>query len=517
MKAFFPALPFLSFLSVLLVYPLVLLGIAGVQAVPPELNFSYLIWILKITCLQALVSAFFSGVLGLAGALLYTEFSSRFMSLPWRLSGVCFSMPSLIVALSFAGFWGRAGWVGSILNSFIEFEFYGWFAVVAAHVFLNHAIYLRTVGIKLKSLDRTEEMAALSFGMSRSRCFFEMTLPKILPAVKTAFLLSFSYCASSFIIVLLLGGGIGLSTLEVSIYESLKINYDLARALLLASTQLGIGLSIFLLSRTSFEGEERCQALAPALYVPRSPLIKKMVMTGFYLLYSFFILGPFIYLLVDGVQGIDLVEWRTLIEALWASGTLAFGVGFLALFLSLGAAYTLRFSKNKFILRWIELLALGPVFVSSILLSFALVQAFPFALRRHLGGPLLVQAIFCIPFSVRMLAEAFRDVSPQMEYAARALGASALQRFFFIELPLIRPQILSVFLLCVTFSLGEVGSLLLFSAETTQTLPVLLFRLMNRYQFREASGVAFLLVLLVLGMSYFVERRKGIDAVRAAH
>ena len=107
---------------------------------------------------------------------------------------MCFSLPSLVVALAFAGFWGRSGWLGTPLNSLFGFEFYGWFGVLGAHVFLNHAIYLRTLASSLKNLDRTEEIAAISLGASRVRCFFAFTLPKLAPALRTGFLLSFSYC-----------------------------------------------------------------------------------------------------------------------------------------------------------------------------------------------------------------------------------------------------------------------------------------------------------------------------------
>lgn len=507
-KKILPSIPFVFFVFCLLLYPVAQL-VASVFLEPFSLSeISPSLWIVKITVLQAFVSAVLSGLAGGVGALVFSESRSRLARLPWILSPVCFSLPTLIVALSFSGFWGRNGWLGSLLNKLFEFEFYGWFAVLGAHVFLNQGIFLRTVGRTLKQMDRREEMAALSLGANRLLCFSRITLPKLFPSLKTSFLLSFAYCTSSFLIVLLLGGGIQFTTLEVAVYEALKIQFDLPKALLFSAIQLLLNFTFFSFLTRRVTIESRTESLFLPLYLRRALLLK-----GAYVCFYFlFILGPLIYLFVDGVLGWFVIDWEQAIPAMEKSVFLALSVAAVCILLSVGAAHTIRFHPARPFSRVLELLSLFPLFISSIVLSFGLMNTFAGALRGNLVGPLLVQVLLCLPFSVRILVDALREIPDHTVFAAQSLGANPWRRFVGVEFPLLRRAIASVFLLSLSFSLGEVGSFLIFSSEGVKTLPVLLFHWMGKYQFREASAMACLLVFLVMSASFFVERGDDFNA-----
>ena len=62
----------------------------------------------------------------------------------------------------------------------------------------------------------------------------------------------FLLCFKSFAIVLALGGGPSRATLEVAIYEALKIDLDFSRAAWLALLQLAICLSMTRLLHWAF-------------------------------------------------------------------------------------------------------------------------------------------------------------------------------------------------------------------------------------------------------------------------
>jgi ABC-type spermidine/putrescine transport system permease subunit II len=93
---------------------------------------------------------------------------------------------------------------------------------------------------------------------------------------------------------------------------------------------------------------------------------------------------------------------------------------------------------------------------SLILLLFLMPQAFPQqpvfvnlllvftknGLAGTIQGVMLVHLMVCLVFAVWISSAAFKGVPPEMEQAARSLGASGLRTFFRITLPLALPGLL---------------------------------------------------------------------------
>ena len=78
--------------------------------------------------------------------------------------------------------------------------------ILAAHVFLNYAVVVRTVGASWAHLDNRPAEAARSLAPVRCGCSLTITLPSLLPAIAAAFVMVFLFCATSFGIMLILGG-----------------------------------------------------------------------------------------------------------------------------------------------------------------------------------------------------------------------------------------------------------------------------------------------------------------------
>ena len=93
--------------------------------------------------------------------------------------------------------------------------------------------------------------AARSLGAGGLNRFFGLTLPMLRPSLVSAFILIFLLCLNSFPIILVLGGGIHHTTIEVQIYQLARIELDLEGAAVLALLQALISISILaLLIRT---------------------------------------------------------------------------------------------------------------------------------------------------------------------------------------------------------------------------------------------------------------------------
>jgi ABC-type Fe3+ transport system permease subunit len=141
---------------------------------------------------------------------------------------VPFVLPTVVVGTAFAAL----GWRGSI------------WAILAAHVFYNVAVVVRTVGGMWARLDRRVEEAAAMLGASPWTVFRTITFPLLRPAIIAAASIVFLFTFSSFGVILILGG-FQYATLEVEIYRQAVMLFDLPLAAVLALAQL-VGVSALL-------------------------------------------------------------------------------------------------------------------------------------------------------------------------------------------------------------------------------------------------------------------------------
>jgi len=450
---------------------------------------------------QALVSAILSGAVGIAGALIYSE--QRFLGreLLWRWSLVCFSMPTLLVVLAWVAFWGRRGWIASLWGPSFP-SLYGWTAILTVHVFFNFPLYLRGVGIALSQMDRAAEMSALSLGAGRLRCFLRITLPKIRPAIASAFFLSFLYCSFSFLPVMLLGGGPAYTTLEMVIYQATKMDLNLALASRCALIQLGVSalIYVFFLRETPATSTPRESAFVP-LYFPRTGA--GAVRAIYLSLLLFLAAGPIFALGAGGLSGIgSLVRGGELVSASLTSLILSSIVSITTLLIAAGLALGERHAPSPLAQKVFGAFASLPLGVSSVLLGLAwiLTYAVLFQQSGSWVGVVLTQSLVAVPLVYRPLRDGLFQISDSSLVSAASLGANSWQRFWWIELPQMRKALLLSMLLGFAISLGEVAALLMLLPEGATPLPLLVYRLMGRYQFAEAhaAGAVLLLILLVV-------------------
>ena len=104
-------------------------------------------------------------------------------------------------------------------------------------MFLNYAVVVRTVGASWAHLDERPAEAARSLGAGPVRVFLTITLPALLPAIAAAFVMVFLFCATSFGIMLILGGA-QYGTLETEIYRQAAQIGDLHAAAVLSLLQI---------------------------------------------------------------------------------------------------------------------------------------------------------------------------------------------------------------------------------------------------------------------------------------
>ena len=106
-------------------------------------------------------------------------------------------------------------------------------------------------------------------------------------------------------------------------------------------------------------------------------------------------------------------------------------------------------------------------------------------------GAALAAAVVSFPLLVRAAQVAFAAVDPRLPLAARSLGASRLDCFFTVTLPLARRGILAGLLLAFTRGFGEFGATIVLASNIpgeTRTVPLAIYSLIESADGEAAAG-----------------------------
>lgn len=181
--------------------------------------------------------------------------------------------------------------------------------------------------------------------------------------------------------------------------------------------------------------------------------------------------------------------------------------------LGVGAAWLLaryRFPGRDLVSGLIHLpLVLPPVVTGYVLLSLfgrsgpigAWLEPLGIVFAFDWTGAALAAGIMGFPLMVRSVRLAFDMADPGLEQAAATLGASPLQRFLTVTLPLALPGVIAGAVLAFAKALGEFGATITFVSSIpgeTRTLPLAIYSLT---QVPGGEAAALRLVLISAGVS----------------
>lgn len=402
-----------------------------------------------------------------------------------------FVLPTVVVGTAFLALAGPNGALGIRLDGTV-------WAILAAHVFFNYAVVLRTVGGLWSHLDPRLEEAARSLGAGRWRTFTTVTLPLLRPAIAAAASIVFLFTFTSFGVVLVLGGA-GVRTLEVEIYRQTTTLFDLPVAAVLALLQLA-GVTAVLLAYSRYQERSAVeQSLRPAAETARRPRgAREWALVLGVLSSMALVLGlpPAVLLrrslAPGGGWGLDF--YRALGEAgrtaaqtvdaaaaVWNSLAFAAAAAAIALVIGLMSAAVVAAGRGR-ASRWFDALLMLPLGTSAVTIGFGFVVALdaPVDLRASVWLIPLAHALVAVPFVVRSVVPVMRSVRTRLREAAAVLGASPRRVWREIDLPIVSRAAAVGAGFAVAVSLGEFGATAFVARPDTPTMPVAIFRYLGR-------------------------------------
>ncbi|MCF3641196.1 thiamine/thiamine pyrophosphate ABC transporter permease [Rhizobium sp. TRM95111] len=473
---------------------------------------AYVARVVRFTLLQAALSTLLSVALAIPVARALAR-QRRFPGRRWLigLSALPLGLPALVATLGVIEIWGRQGVVNDIAGALgiaARLNVYGLTGILIAHVFFNLPLAARLMLAGLERIPGEYRLTAANLGMGPSAVFRLIEWPVLRRLVPGIAGLVFMLCATSFTIVLTLGGGPAATTIEVAIYQALRFDFDPGRAVLLAFLQ--IALTAALLMALSVFAAPVDEGTTGGRPVRRFDAAAGRIADALVLaLFTLFVAAPLAAVAVAGLAADAgrLAADPLVHRALATSLAIAVASAACALALALPvvcvplverrAASPLRGALDAGLAAAGSLVLLVPPVVIATGWFLAL---------RPLGdtgayAPVvvtLINALMALPFAVRVLGPAVRTHVARTGRLAASLGVTGMHRLRWIDLPALKRPLLTAFTFAMALSLGDLGAVAIFGADGFVTLPWLLFSRMGSYRTDDAAGIALLLGMLCL-------------------
>ncbi|CAA0371357.1 ABC transporter permease [Klebsiella oxytoca] len=361
-------------------------------------------------------------------------------------------------------------------------------------------------------------------GASAWRAFWHITLPMLSPALAAGMLLAFTLAIEEYGVPAALGSRAGLVMLTVGIEKKLADwPVDLPGASLLSLLLIAVALLAWWLQKrltgdkevtsvTGKPGENSGAELGwlalPAVLVMAGVGGLAVVLPG-----ASMVLTSLMSTLSGGIH-VDNVTFRHFaalftqqgdaLSALATSLSLALASAGVVGLVGLLAAWLVVVQKIKGS-AIVDALSLLPAALPGVVVGVGLILLWnqPFwPLSPYNSWFMLLLSYSCLllPWPVRYVGSALRQLGNNLEPAARVHGATALQALRLIVLPLVFPALLAAMLMVFAVASRELVTSLLLAPAGTQTVAVFIWRQFEQGSAGQGMAMASLTLLTGLGL-----------------
>lgn len=399
----------------------------------------------------------------------------------------------------------------------------------------------------LASVDAQLEESGELLGAGRWRILRRITLPLVLPAMLSSFILTFSRSLGTFGTPVFLGRPVRYYTLATSLYGNLRQGFK-SDAFILALVLIAMSaITVYMNQRIIGIRKSFVTIAGQGLHVRSTPLRRwkyplVVVVAAFV---AILVIAP---LALIGWQSFMLDENDFSLNNLtlhwWVNpgGNRRYAegeVGLLRNFLILGATknsillaaltavcvgilglflgYAIVKGRGTWPSRMLEQLAFVPYLIPSIAFGAVYISMFaaPLGPIPALYGTFALLVVVSVaknmPFSSRAGVSSMLQVGGELEEAAIVAGASWFTRFRRVIIPLTRSGFFSGFLLTFISTIRELSLIVLLVTPATRVLPSVLFRYTEQGFTQFSSGIVVILVVITLASQWLVSRIRGTE------
>ena len=371
-----------------------------------------------------------------------------------------------------------------------------------------------------RSMDPALEEASRMCGASQWRTFLRVTFALMMPAVVTAFLLSFIRGLENFESPLFFGTPAKIEVITTAIYNSINhqsiANYQFASALSFAIMAMMFLLVLWqwrLLRGKSF------QTVTGKGYAPRLIDLGPWRWLTFALCVAFFVISVVLpigqLLLGSFFQFFGFYQWDMLTlehyrsvlsnSEVWRAfrNTFLLGLFGASATMVLGSIVAYISTRTRWggrqvidVLAWLPWMMPGMVLAVGFLWGFAfLPSAFP--IYGTIWALLIAYVALGTPIAVRVMSAAYRQLSFDLEECSRVHGATLWQTLWRILIALAWPSFAVGWVLTFFGIMRELSASVLLYSVGSEVLSIVLLRMWENGQAETVSVIGLMMMLLV--------------------
>lgn len=424
-----------------------------------------------------------------------------------------------------------------------EWFVYGLFPMVVV-IALHYSpfAYLLIGGI-LKNMDATLEESATILKAGRMKIIRRITMPIVMPAILSTFLLIFSSGFSSYTVPVFLGSAVKTFTLSTKMRALINGGYQ-GQGYIIAAVSIVLGCFILGLNQW-FTGRRKSYTTVTGKSGQVSLVDLKKANTPISLLLCayvlFFAIAPLVSFALESVirqpgnyrlSNMTLHFWigteasayetgmisgillnTTMWKALGRQVLLALIVALIVGTSGILIGYACVRRRGSRLSRWVESMAFFPYLMpamafGTIYLAVATSPKFKF-LYGTFGLLILVASIKFLPFASRSGINSMLQVSPEIEEAAMVVGVPWWKRMVRILFPIQKSSILSGYLLPVISVMREVALFTLLVPYARYLLTTMLFSFNETGYSQYGSAVTLLIVLIIILINTVTNKLTG--------
>ncbi len=431
---------------------------------------------------------------------------------------VPFVLPTVVVGVAFRQLVAPSGPLGVLgLDGTAA-------AIVAALVFFNISVVVRTVGAFWEAIDPRREEAAAALGANPWQVLRTVTLPALLPGIVSAASVVFLFCATSFGVVLTMGG-LRYANVETEIYLLTTQELDLSGAAALSVLQVLVITGLLVLSarvRRSAVAIDRTTRPVPR---PRRAHVPVLLWTAVVVV---FLMAPLASLVLASLRRGErwgLQNYRDLgttgernallvpaTDGLLNSLSIALLASLLALSLGSVVAFLVSRPAGGRLPGVLDGLFMLPLGVSAVTVGFGFLITLdrpPLDLRSSALLIPIAQAMVALPLVVRTVGPVLHSIDDRQRQAASSLGAGPLRVVLTVDLPVAWRALLAALGFAFAVSLGEFGATSFLARDDSPTLPVVIYRLIGHpgaANFGMAMAASVVLATTTAAVMFAVQR-----------
>lgn len=490
-------------------------------------------------------------VLGGTVAWLISRTNIRYKSIISTLFVLPYVMPSWTLAMAWLNFFRNSHIGGSpgLFTALTGIETANWFAYgpfpIAVVLGLHYApfAYILIGGI-LKNMDANLEEAATILKTSRRRILWRITLPIVMPAILSTFLLTFSSSMSAFAVPAFLGTPVRYQVLTTQMFRTLN-GLNPGYGYIMSIVLIVIGVAVLMINQwiigsrksfTTITGKSSQISLVD-LKKLRNPI---SIGLGLFLLLiaiiplvtfaiESFILAPGNYSLSNfttvfwvGEGRLDIgggepgvLKNKYVYLGLWNSLKLAGSSAIIAGTVGVLTGYAVVKAKKSKLATFVNNLAFFPYLMPA--MAFGAIYLSMFS-KRNLFIPSLygtftllvvVGSIKYLPFASRSGINAMLQLSDEIEEAAIIQGVSWQKRMRKIIFPIQKASFLSGYLLPFISAMRELSLFILLITPANRILTTMLFQYNEKGWNQYANAINLIIIIIVLSINFTVNKLTG--------